>query len=239
MLRANLAALLLVALCATAANAQEPPAQVFRAMAALVPGIQPEQIRETPLAGLYEVTLHTKVLYVSADGRFILDGDMIDTQGRRNLSEERRRTARRAMIDDIPEESMIVFAPKEVKHVVTVFTDVDCAYCARLHKQMAGYNQLGVEIRYLAFPRAGIPSPSYEKTVSVWCAEDPHEAIGDAKLGKPVPRTDCENPVRAHYLTGQEIGVTGTPTLVLDSGQVIPGYVPPKRLMRYLTGEAG
>lgn len=239
MSRHSLTALVLLALFSTGAPADAPPDAAWRAVAALVPGVEPEQIRATPLEGLYEVTLGSRVIYVSADGRYIVRGDIVDIEGQRNLTEERRREVRHEILERIPEESMIVFAPKNVKHVVTVFTDVDCPYCARLHKHMADYNELGVSVRYVAFPRAGIPSPSYDKTVSVWCAKDPHEAIGRAKFGKPVAKAVCDNPVRAHYLTGQEIGVTGTPTIVLESGEVIPGYVPPDKLMRYLAGEPG
>ena len=129
---------------------------------------------------------------------------------------------------------MIVFAPDTVKHTVTVFTDVDCPYCARMHQQMADYNGLGIEVRYAAFPRAGVSSPTYDKMVSVWCAADQRTAMTDAKMGTSIEMLSCDNPVREHYETGQRIGVTGTPAIILESGEIVPGYVPPQELARRL-----
>ena len=129
---------------------------------------------------------------------------------------------------------MIVFAPDAPKHIITVFTDVDCGYCARMHRQMADYNRLGIEIRYTAFPRAGIGSPTYEEMVSVWCAEDQHTAMTDAKAGRAVEPARCDSPVSDQYEAGRAIGVNGTPAIVLESGELIPGYLPPDELLSRL-----
>ena len=132
---------------------------------------------------------------------------------------------------------MIVFAPEVVRHTITVFTDVDCGYCARMHRQMADYNRLGIKIRYTAFPRAGVGSSTWDKMVSVWCAKDQHNAITDAKAGNAIEPRSCPNPVREQYEAGRAIGVTGTPALVLESGEIIPGYVPPDELASRLDGK--
>ena len=152
-------------------------------------------------------------------------GDLIDLDAGRNVTEAARESARVETVGGLGEASMIVFAPDKVKHTVTVFTDVDCGYCARMHSQMADYNRLGIGIRYAAFPRAGIGSPTYEKMVSVWCAQDQHTAMTDAKAGIAVEPARCDNPVERHYGAGKAIGVNGTPAIVLQSGKLIPGYL--------------
>ena len=206
-----------------------PPALSAR-LAALVPDMEPDHVVETPLDGVYEVRFGSVIVYLSADGRYMLRGDLMDLDARRNFTEEARQSTRAEAVGALGEASMIVFAPDTVKHTVTVFTDVDCGYCARLHRQMADYNRLGIRIRYTAFPRAGIGSPTYDKMVSVWCAADQHTAMTDAKAGMSVEAVRCDNPVSDHYEAGQAIGVTGTPAIVLESGELIPGYVPPQEL---------
>ncbi len=214
-----------------AADSDDARQSVREALARTLPELEPERIEATPVDGLYAVMVGAHVLYVTEDGRFVIRrGEMIDVEARRNLTEESRRASRVSVMRAIPEASLITFAPDEPQHVVTVFTDVDCPYCARLHEQMAGYNARGITVRYAAFPRAGIPSESYDKTVSVWCADDPHEAIGEAKAGRPVEPRECANPVAAHYEAGQLVGIRGTPAIVLDDGTVVPGYVSPERL---------
>ena len=210
------------------------PAALTARLEALAPDLDPDHIAETPVAGLYEVRFGSTIVYVSGDGRYLLRGDLVDLDARRNITERARESIRAEAVGGLGEAGMIVFAPDEVKHTVTVFTDVDCPYCVKLHRQMADYNRLGIKIRYTAFPRAGIPSPTYDKTVSVWCASDPHTAIGDAKMGRSVETRRCDNPVREHYEVGRAVGVTGTPAIVLESGEIVPGYVPPEELAQML-----
>ena len=210
------------------------PAALTARLEALAPDIDPDHIAETPVAGLYEVRFGSTIVYVSGDGRYLFQGDLMDLDTRRNVTERARDSMRAEAVGGLGEEGMIVFAPDKVKYTVTVFTDVDCPYCVKLHRQMADYNRLGIKIRYTAFPRAGIPSPTYDKTVSVWCASDPHTAIGDAKMGRSVETRRCDNPVREHYEIGRAVGVTGTPAIVLESGEIVPGYVPPEDLAQML-----
>ena len=214
--------------------AADLPPRLQSALARILPGTPPDEVAPSPIAGLYRVTAGQDVIYLSADGRYGLWGDLVDVENGRNLTEMWRRQARRDALEALGEDSMIVFTPEAARHTVTVFTDVDCSFCARLHSEMDAYNTLGVAVRYVAFPRAGISSPSYEKTVSVWCSDDPHEAIGDAKFGRHVPPRNCDNPVKDHYAAGLSFGVRGTPTIVLESGDMLGGYVPPEKLVEYL-----
>ena len=227
-------ALLLCAGLLPAHAAGDVPPALSARLKALAPDMEPDHVIETPLAGMYEVRFSSIIVYLSADGRYMLRGDLMDLDTQRNFTEEARRVARADAIGALGESSMIVFAPDTVKHTVTVFTDVDCPYCARMHQQMADYNGLGIEVRYAAFPRAGVSSPTYDKMVSVWCAADQRTAMTDAKMGTSIEMLSCDNPVREHYETGQGIGVTGTPAIVLESGEIVPGYVPPQELARRL-----
>ena len=223
------ATLLCIGLPPVHADGDVPPALSAR-LAALAPDMEPDHVVETRMPGMYEVQFGSVIVYLSGDGRYMLRGDLIDLQAQRNLTEEARESTRAEAVGALGEASMIVFTPETVKHTVTVFTDVDCGYCARLHQQMADYNELGIEIRYTAFPRAGVGSPTYDKMVSVWCAADQHTAMTDAKAGRSIATARCDNPVSDHYEAGQAIGVSGTPAMVLESGELIPGYVPPREL---------
>jgi len=210
---------------------------IEKTLARLLPDKTPDRIVPSPVPGLYEVDYGPQVFYVSKDGRYLLDGDMVDLNNRNNLTEQRRTVARVALIDSIDPATMIVFAPKHVKHVVTVFTDVDCPYCRKLHRHLADYERYGIEIRYLAFPRTGVDTPSYYRAVSVWCAADTRSALTRAEQGKAMPTRHCDNPVDRHLAIAHQLGVSGTPTLVLEDGTMVSGYVSPKALNRMLEGK--
>lgn len=211
--------------------------QTMRALESVFSERKPDRIEHSPIPGLYELTYGPDVVYVTKDGRYLIQGNVYDVAQRENLTEPKRKEARIAAIGTLGEKNMIVFSPKQPKYVVTVFTDVDCGYCRKLHREMKELNGLGVKIRYVAFPRAGIGSETYNTMVSVWCADDPKKAITDAKADRPVPPKQCENPVRDHYAMGRALGVTGTPTLVLENGEVVPGYVPAEKLVQMIEAE--
>ena len=210
--------------------------QVKAVMNKVMPDTQPDTVRQSPVKGLYEVAYGARIYYVSADGKYLISGDMFDLKNETNMTESLRGTARLSAINTLGEKNMIVYPAKgKAKHTITVFTDIDCPYCRKLHEGMKEMNDLGITVRYLAFPRAGIPSASYDKAVSVWCAADRNKAMDDAKLHSKIEGKSCtDNPVKQELQLGSEIGVTGTPALVLDDGSLIPGYVPPQRLAAML-----
>ncbi len=198
-------------------------------------GAQPDTVTEAPIKGLYEVVYGSKLYYVSADGQYLLNGELFDLQSRTNLTEQKRGASRLKVLEAVDDSSLIVYKAKgEEKHVITVFTDIDCGYCRKLHNGMAKMNELGITIRYMAFPRAGIGSSSYNKAVSVWCAKDRNKAMDVAKSGATPEVASCDAPVKEHYAMGQMIGVTGTPALVLEDGSLMPGYLPPEQLFQAL-----
>ncbi|MFQ5643370.1 MAG: DsbC family protein [Thiogranum sp.] len=192
--------------------------------------IKPDIIEPAPIAGVYEVVVGTRVFYMSADGRYMLQGELIDVRKRVSLTQPRRTAATKALLDSVSEDDMIIFRPGKVKHVVTVFTDIDCGYCRKLHGEMDNYLAEGIEVRYMMFPRAGVGSESYRKAVAVWCADDRNAAMTDAKQGRKLDMKTCDNPIDRHMQLVRQLGARGTPFIVLEDGSTQPGYVPAKRL---------
>ena len=209
------------------------------AVASHLPGAKPDELRTTPIAGIYEFKRGAELVYVTADGRYGFAGDLYRLQDHANLSDVRRRELRLALISAVPESSMVVFSPAAPKYTVTVFTDVDCQYCRALHKQIAEYNRLGVKVRYMFYPRTGPNSASWSKAEQVWCSADRRAALTAAKLGETLKTAACKpNPVADEYALGQAIGLTGTPGIVTESGELLPGYSPPDELLQELQQEA-
>lgn len=212
-------------------------AKIKNRLSKLLPGEKIDSIHETPVKGLYEVLMGPQVIYVSGDGKYMVQGRMIDLETRSDLTEPRRADARKQAVDKIGEDNMVIFAPAKYDHTVTVFTDIDCGYCRKLHREMDAYGAEGIRVRYVFYPRAGLGSKSYKEAVSVWCADDRKQAMTDAKSGKSLQAKDCDNPVKDHMELGELLGVSGTPAIVLDSGEMVPGYVPAKRLAAILKAE--
>jgi thiol:disulfide interchange protein DsbC len=230
--RSLLAVVLTVAtLPALAAGAED---RIRDSLRKLMPDVEPSSIEQAPVAGIYEVVVGSRVVYMSADGRHVFTGDLLDLEQEKNLTEARRSGQRQRVIDGLDEAGMITYPAAEPRHTVTVFTDIDCPYCRKLHEQMDAYNRRGITVRYLAFPRAGIGSESFRKAVSVWCADDPAAAMDRAKAEKEMPRRSCDNPVAAHLRLAGQLGINGTPTIIADDGRMFPGYVPPARLAAML-----
>ena len=199
------------------------------------PSMAGAKIEAAPIKGLYMVTVPPRVFYVDEAVDYLVQGSILNVN--RNLRNETRHARRNAVklaLKDV-EKDMIVFAPKtKARHVVTVFTDVDCAYCRKLHSQIDKYNKLGIEIRYLAWPRTPPGTPSFKKSESVWCADDRKKAITLAKQDKKFASKPCANPVARHQKLGELLGVKGTPALVIETGELVSGYVPPDVLRREL-----
>ena len=200
----------------------------------LRPDIPIERVTPSPLPGIYQLELAGgTVFYGTEDGRYLFAGDLYELgdEDLVNLAEQGRVEKRQSVMASIDLDDMIVFAPRgERNAVITVFTDVDCGYCQKLHQEVPALNEMGVEVRYLAYPRAGVGSRSYQKIVSAWCAEDKNSAITALKSGQSIPDLECTNPVSDQYELGHELGVTGTPAIVLEDGRLLPGYMPAEQL---------
>jgi thiol:disulfide interchange protein DsbC len=222
------------------AGAAEPDsnAAIRQSLGKVLPGVTPDQIKPSPMQGVSEVLVGPRLFYISDDGKYLLQGSLIDLNTRKDISEERRKDIRLDAINKIGADNMIVFPAEKERHTITVFTDIDCGYCRKLHKEIDQFNAEGITVRYLMFPRSGINTPSYDKAVSVWCADDRRAALTHAKAGDEIDARKCDNPVKEQYELGGLLGVTGTPALILDNGELLPGYVPAKRLAKALDGQS-
>jgi thiol:disulfide interchange protein DsbC len=204
-------------------------------------GIEASDISDSPVAGLYQVAVGANVAYVTADGKYIIRGDIYDADSSANVTEETRSRARVSMLDGVDPKSTIVFSPKDgkVKHTVTIFTDIDCGYCRQFHREIDKVTALGIEVRYLFFPRTGPNTESWTKADHVWCAADHNGALTKAKLGGEVADKACGNtPIEAHWSLGKRIGVRGTPAVFSESGELLGGYLPPATLAKVLDESA-
>ena len=210
------------------------------AIAQKLPGVEADDVRDTPVAGLYEVAVGANVVYLGKEGRYLIQGDMVDLEGNNaNLTEQRRGALRSKVLERMGVDNMIVFSPeKSVKHRITVFTDIDCGYCRKLHREMADLNDLGIEVRYLFWPRSGPNTDSWTKAEKVWCSDNRNDALTRAKAGNPVEAEVCEGtPLVEHYKLGREVGLRGTPAIVTEGGRLISGYLPAPQLAAELARE--
>ncbi len=211
------------------AGQAEDIATIEQRLQQLVPG-EPSSIRPAAAPGFYEVMYGTELLYVSGDGRYAIQGELINLDTGQNLAEAARAIVRKGLIEATDEAQMLVYSPEKPRHTLTVFTDIDCGYCRRMHSEMAELHDHGIAIRYLMFPRSGLDTPSYDKAVNVWCAEDPLISLTQAKAGKEIPQADCDHPVDSQWQLGKQVGVTGTPAILTEDGLMIRGYQPPGEL---------
>lgn len=201
--------------------------------------IEPEDVTKSPIDGWYTIHRGSIVAYISSDGRYLLQGDLVDLDNQVNLSENVRTESRRKLIENVTDEQAIVFSPEDVKYSISVFTDIDCTYCRRLHSQIDQYLALGIEVRYLMYPRGGPASPAWNKAEEVWCSSDQQNALTQAKLDREFETAQCDaSIVQDHYVIGREVGLSGTPAIVFEDGTLIGGYVAPNELLAALQDSA-
>ncbi|MDH3304856.1 MAG: thioredoxin fold domain-containing protein [Gammaproteobacteria bacterium] len=200
-------------------------------MSAMFESIDPENITYSPVDGWFTIQQGSVIAYVSDDGRYLLQGDLIDLEQQVNLSEQSRNNARRELIAALTDDEAILFSPADVKYSVTVFTDVECSYCRKLHSQIDEYLAKGIQVRYALYPRNGPASKSWSTSEKVWCAKDRNQALTAAKLDQEFETSQCDSAmVSNHYRVGRDVGLSGTPAIVLEDGTLIGGYLPPAQL---------
>ena len=219
---------------ATQPAAGTPEARAIDAIRTLNARLAIDHVAPSPLPGFVEVVVGGQVVYVSNDGKYMLQGSLYDLAGKKDVGEAVLAGVRRELLARIPQSDRIVFAAPNAKHAVVVFTDVECGFCRKFHSQIADYNKAGITVEYMAFPRAGIGSPDYDKMVSVWCSPDRRKALTDAKNDRPLPKRSCPNPVADEYALGQRAGLEGTPMILAEDGTVLGGYLPPDQLLAAL-----
>lgn len=232
-----LGALVLAASTTTAVHAADTPAQAAarKALTDLVPQARIDAIEAAPMPGFQQIIVGSQLVYVSDDGKYILQGKLFDTATQSDLTGKRLAVEVKKKLDGVPAARRIVFAPAgKPQYRITVFTDIDCGYCRKLHSQIAEYNKRGIEVDYLFFPRSGAGTESWDKAVSVWCAKDRKATFTAAKGGKTPPLLKCDNPIADDFALGGQVGVDGTPAIYTDEGVKIGGYLDPDQMLARL-----
>ncbi len=223
---------------ATAGDASAAEQRVRAALGKIDPDFKPDYIGAAPFPGFREVVIGGQVVYVSDDGRYLMQSQPFDIQNRHFAASEGLLAYRRKQLATIPAADRIVFSPPNPKYTITVFTDIECGYCRKLHSQIAEINKQGIAVQYMAFPRMGLGSQDYKDMVSVWCAADRKQALTAAKQGGAVTAKSCKNPVTMEYDLGQRLGVNGTPAIFAPDGSQLGGYLPPDQLREALDKRA-
>jgi thiol:disulfide interchange protein DsbC len=226
---------LLAGVAIASATAGEPQADPRADIARKIPGTKVEELKPTPIPGMYELTRGSDIGYVTSDGRFYFGGDLYDIQQGVNLTDASRNAARRNLLATIPESETITFSPANPKYTITVFTDVECGYCRKLHSEIKDINRLGVRVRYVFYPREGPGSESWQMAEAVWCSADRADALTRAKRGEKIEVHKCgATPVARQYELGEKLNIRGTPGIFTASGDYIPGYLPPGKLVEQI-----
>lgn len=204
-------------------------------LARKLPGdVKPDELRTTPIPGLYEIRRGADIGYVSSDGRYYISGEVHDLKTNANLTEQSLKDVRQKMLASAPESEMLIFGPPS-KYTITVFTDIDCGYCRKLHHDMPELNQLGIRVRYMFYPRSGPNTPAWKEAENVWCAPNRNDALTRAKNGEAVPDRTCRsNPVARQYALGNTLGIQGTPGIFTTEGDYLKGYLPPAQMLAQL-----
>ncbi|MCR8914921.1 DsbC family protein [Marinobacter panjinensis] len=219
---------------ASTLQAGEVEDKITEKLTAAVPGLKISEVRKSEAKGLYEVYSNNgDTIFTTADGQYLLTGDLlkITSTGIANVSEQGRASQRARTMDDFGGKGVISYAAKGTeKASIAVFTDIDCPYCRKMHDEVPQLNDMGITVHYYGFPRSGPNTPSFRKYISVWCSDDQQAAMDAAKQGRPVEEQSCDNPVREQFQLGGRVGVTGTPAIVLEDGNMVRGYVPAQKL---------
>ena len=213
-------------------------AQVSGILESLIPRVVVDSVMPAPVNGFYQVRLGADIVYITEDGQFLLNGDILALNDRQNLTEKARAEARAQYLAELDEKDYIEFPAKNKTANIYVFTDVDCGYCLKLHQDVEKLNDLGISVRYLAYPRAGVDSRVGFEMDKVWCAKNRKQALTNAKFNRSFPdsnESSCRDTIADQYKLGADLGVRGTPAIFLENGRSLPGYVPPVKLIEEIT----
>ena len=233
------AAALLTVAASPAFSESHSATDVHAELSKQLPGVKADDVRASKVPGLFEVRMGERSAYVTEDGKYLIRGDMFEVASRANLSDIGRRADRRALLMQLDPGQAITFAPANPKHTITVFTDIECAYCRKLHGEIGLINAQGIAVRYAAYPRGGPNTPAWTQMEAVWCSADRQDALTRAKLGQTIERpAACKAaPVAAQYQLAQKLGIQGTPLVILEDGRIAGGYLPAEALAKMLEAQ--
>lgn len=225
----------MAAFLSTGLSAQAVLPEVNQAFSEI--GLNVKSVADSTVPGMLQVQTDKGLFFISDNKQYLFEGNIYDLKNKKLVNEDILKTIRKAGVKEF-DDSVIEFKAPQEKYVLHVFTDTSCGYCRKLHSEMADLNKAGITIRYLAFPRGGIQSATYDELQSIWCSKDAKQALTDAKGGKAVKQTSCQNNVAKQYELGQSFGINGTPAIVLPDGSLIPGYQPAAALVEALSKNA-
>ncbi len=216
-------------------SAEEKLKKVFQeSLSRLTSDFEITDVKATPIEGIYQVTIGSDIVYMTKDGNYVLKGEILDINNRRNITEDVRAEKRVYLLNSISENEYIEFSSSSAENFIYVFTDTDCGYCRKLHRDVPELNSMGIAVRYLAYPRTGVDSIIGDEMRNVWCADDRQKALTAAKNREQIESKLCDAPIARHYSIGKELGVTGTPAIFLENGIKLPGYIPPDEIYRQI-----
>lgn len=206
--------------------------RITASLAQIQPAMKPTSISESPIPDLYQVVFGSQVIYMTSDARYLFQGDFYDLEKKVSISESAKSAFRLEKLKKISSEDMVVYKPEKVDAVITVVTDIDCPFCRKLHNEVPDYLQNNVEVRYIFMPLKG--PADMRKTISVWCSDDQQTSLDIAKAGGEVDEAKCDNPIDKHLKLARELGVRGTPAILMENGEMLPGYVPFEKIVAEL-----
>jgi len=207
---------------ASFAHADDSEKAVRGAMHSLLPNASVDQVVKSELPGFYEVVVSGQIVYVSADGKYLLQGNLYNVPAKKDLTASRVAATRAQAVEKLPASKKIVFAPEHPKHTVTVFTDVDCPYCRQFHKQIAEFNNAGIAVNYVLFPLDIHPGAD-KKASALWCAADRNAAYTAAMGGHDPGTATCTNPIAETKALAISLGINATPTVLAEDGTTVDG----------------
>ncbi len=194
-----------------------------------------KSIKPSVIPGLYEVQINNQIIYLSADGEKVISGEIYDLKNKKSITEQASNELRKSALAAVADSDKIIYKAKKERYKVTVFTDISCPYCTKIHRKVPEFNELGITIEYLAFPRAGVGSRTANKMQKIWCAKNKTVAFSEASENREYPEQSCDgNQVGEQFKLGEELGIGATPTMVLNDGELLAGYMKPKDLLTYL-----
>ncbi|MCU5782955.1 protein disulfide-isomerase [Alcanivorax balearicus MACL04] len=243
MKRMMMAALGLVAATLAVADSGVDEKAVRKNFADTFPQFTVSKIEPAPVEGMAQVELKggggSQWVYTSSDGRFIFTGELIELRDGKpvNLAEERLEKVRKAGLAKVDSKRMITYAADDQKAEIYAFTDITCGFCRKMHEHIEEYNEAGITVHYLAFPRGGPASEAAEDMRHIWCAKDRASALTDAKLKDKIVENklgSCAGQVNDEYALGVEFGVRGTPAIYTAEGTQLGGYLTPEQMLQRL-----
>jgi len=236
--RIQVCCLVIAIVAAGLVKAADSNQNVREVLEKIFPSESVESVKTMPMGNFFEVKLSGEIVYVTKDGRYLFQGELLDLVKKTNLTQTARAQTRKEEFQKLDQNSLISFGRKNINDTgnIYVYTDIDCGYCRKFHLEVPALNGAGITVHYLAYPRAGLKSDSYYKAVNVWCAANKEKALSKAKAGEKIATRKCASPVADHFALGQSMKLAGTPAVYSSDGTYLGAYTPAEQLIATISG---